>query len=87
MCPQSICVPDFNGGRVTLAGNLQIGRCFILKEEVGDSWVFTSWVKLQPLVNIFSVANLHDPDGQFVILNRINDAVIPLSNTIELLSR
>jgi hypothetical protein len=41
---------------------------------------------LQPFVNIFAVAYFDDPDGQYLILDRVSDTVAPLPNAVEFLS-
>jgi hypothetical protein len=37
-------------------------------------------------IYILAVANLNYPYGQFIILNRVDDAIVPLPDTIPLLS-
>ncbi len=58
-----------------------------LEEEHGQDafGIFHSCGVLQTFVNIFAVADFDNPDGQYRILNRVNDTVAPLPNTIELL--
>ena len=58
-----------------------------LGEEHGQNafGIIHSCGNLQPFVNIFAVADFDNPDGQYHILNRVNDTVAPLPNTIELL--
>jgi len=35
-------------------------------------------------VDFFAVADLHDEDDQFLVLNRIDDAIVSFSNAIQI---
>ena len=56
--------------RKNLASSLEIGT--------GEQWALA--------VDLPAVGDLHHPYGQFAILYRVDDAVIPLANTISFLA-